>query len=78
MRKYSIRNTEQPNPIHNDLIPINELVIKDLQERMIMGIEKYGMPLTPNNGRDPLLDAYQEAMDLVLYIRQALYEHYGE
>jgi len=75
---YSIRNTEQPNPITNDLPAINKLVIADLEERMEMGIEKYGCPLQPNNGRDPLIDAYQEAMDLVLYLRQAIFEKHGE
>jgi hypothetical protein len=78
MAKYSVRNTEQPNPITNDLPAINELVISDLKERMDMGIDKYGMPLQPENGRDSLIDAYQEAMDLLLYLRQMIYEKYGE
>lgn len=26
------------------------------------------------NGRDALLDAYQEALDLVVYLRQVIYE----
>jgi hypothetical protein len=78
MKKYSIRNTEQPNPITTDLPAITDLVIVDFKERMEMGIEKYGIPLQPNNGRDPLIDAFQEAMDLVLYLRQAIFEKYGE
>lgn len=78
MGTYSIRNTEQPNPITNDLPAITNLVIIDLNERMDMGIEKYGMPLQPKNNRDPLIDAYQEAMDLLLYLRQMIYEKYGE
>lgn len=76
--RYSVRNTEQPNPITSDLPAVNKLVIKDLEERMEMGIDKYGMPLQPENGRDPLVDAYQEIMDLVLYLRQMLYEKYDE
>ena len=36
MKKYSIRNTEQPNPITNDLPAIQELVIVDLEERLAM------------------------------------------
>jgi hypothetical protein len=27
-----------------------------------------------NNGRDSLMDAYQEALDLVMYLRQAIEE----
>ena len=76
--KYSIRNTEQPCPITNDLPAITNLVTKDLAERMVMGVEKYGKPLQPENGRDPLIDAYQEVMDLALYLRQMIYEKYGE
>jgi len=78
MKKFSIRNTEQPNPITNDLPAITELVIRDFDERMEMGIEKYGKPLQPSNGRDPLIDAYQELMDLALYLRQCIFEKYGE
>lgn len=78
MKKYSIRNSEEPNPIHNNLPAVTDLVVADLKERMEMGIEKYGMPLQPENGRDPLIDAYQEIMDLALYMRQMIYEKYGE
>lgn len=50
------------------------LVIKDMEERRIHGIEKYGTPVQPFNGRDPLVDAYQEALDLCVYLRQAIVE----
>lgn len=78
MKEYSIRNSEEPNPISNDLPVITGLVVEDLKERLEMGIEKYGTPLQPHNGRDPLIDAYQEIMDLALYLRQMIYEKYGE
>lgn len=78
MKKYSVRNSEQPNPITNDLPAVTKLVLEDFVERMEMGIEKYGMPLQPKNGRDPLIDAYQEVMDLALYMRQMIYEKFGE
>jgi hypothetical protein len=35
---------------------------------------KYGTPLQTNNGRDALMDAYQEACDMVMYLRQAIAE----
>lgn len=50
------------------------LVLKDMEERRIHGIEKYGLPVQPFNGRDPLVDAYQEALDLCVYLRQAIEE----
>lgn len=50
------------------------LVIADMEARRLVGIERYGTPLQPFNGRDALIDAYQEALDLVAYLRQAIEE----
>lgn len=47
------------------------LLEDDLMARRDLGIERYGTELTTENGRDPLVDAYQEALDLALYLRQA-------
>ena len=49
-------------------------VIADMQERRRLGIERYGTPLQSGNGRDALVDAYQEALDLCVYLRQAIAE----
>lgn len=38
------------------------------------GIDKYGVPLRPFNGRDSLHDQYQEAMDGLVYSMQDLME----
>lgn len=46
----------------------------DLEARARMGAEQYGMRLHCRNGRDALVDAYQEALDLVMYMRQAMME----
>lgn len=54
----------QPPPVPNDQPVIQDLVLKDIAERKRLGIERYGAPLQPFNGRDALLDAYQEALDL--------------
>ena len=56
---------------------ITPLVIKDLEARYRFGKNKYGEGLRANNGRDPLIDLYQELLDAVLYTRQALEEKYG-
>lgn len=52
-------------------------VISDLIERAEVGKEKYGAMLKTENGRDALMDAYQEACDLVMYLKQALMERDG-
>ena len=49
-------------------------VIEDMRARDRLGRERYGRPLEPHNGRDPLWDAYEEALDLAVYLRQAIYE----
>ena len=49
-------------------------VLTDIQSRAEMGREKYGTYLRTDNGRDALMDAYQEAIDLVMYLGQALME----
>lgn len=51
--------------------------MSDIAERDRMGTKKYGQRLTPGDGRDSLVDAYQEALDLVVYLRKALYERDG-
>lgn len=70
---YADTNSQQaPKP--NDNPAAWSLVIKDMAERDIFGAEKYRTRLQPLNGRDALIDAYQEALDLVVYLRAAIYE----
>lgn len=59
----------QPDPKPNDSTPIWELIVKDMQARDQLGRERYGVPLQAGNGRDSLQDAYEEALDLVAYLR---------
>lgn len=49
--------------------------VADLRERALAGEKKYGTPLRAHNGRDALVDAYQEALDLVMYLSQLFMEH---
>lgn len=67
-------SNREPEPIKQSGPDIWPLVIKDMEQRNAIGTEKYGTPLQANNGRDPLVDAYQEALDLVVYLRQAIEE----
>lgn len=48
------------------------LVLHDMEDRRKMGIEKYGTPVQVDNGRDPLVDLYQELLDSCVYIRQEI------
>jgi hypothetical protein len=65
-------------PTPNALPGIWDIVIKDMKTRDLMGQQKYKTKLQPFNGRDALWDAYQEALDLVVYLRQAIYERDGK
>jgi len=67
-------NHEQPKPIENGLPAVWDLVIADMKDRDFIGRERYGVPLQPFNGRDALLDAYEEALDLAVYLKQAIIE----
>ncbi len=72
--KWWTAPADQPPPEPNDGRPIWDLVIADFLERDQIGRERYGTPLQVGNGRDALVDAYQEALDLVVYLRQAIEE----
>jgi len=71
-------NEKQPRPVPNDGPCVWDLVHADMSERDQMGQRKHGVRLQPHNGRDALVDAYQEALDLVVYLRQAILERDGE
>lgn len=64
----------QPMPVINDRPDIQGLVIEDVIARRELGIMRYGTPLQPGNGRDALVDAYEEALDLCMYLKQAIVE----
>lgn len=69
---------EQPDPQPNEHPPAWELVLADMHERDRIGRRKYRTPLQPHNGRDALRDAYEEALDLAVYLRTAIYERDGK
>ena len=60
-----------PCPAREDVLP---KVVQDLMDRAEADKRKYGTPPQTHDGRDALWDAYQEALDLVMYLRQALME----
>jgi hypothetical protein len=66
--------TEQPAPIPgagNETDPdVQTRVIRLIEERRRHGIDTYGTALYPFNGRDSSRDAFEEALDLTLYLAQ--------
>lgn len=63
---------EQPTPKRTIETPTWELVIADMHARNAEGIRRYGTPLQPSNGRDSLQDAYEEALDLAVYLKNEI------
>ena len=66
--------SDQPKPVPNGNEPIIDLVLADLRERERVGVQRYGIRLQAHNGRDALRDAYEEALDLAIYLRQVIEE----
>lgn len=74
---YKPASPNQPEPAPNALPAapaIWDLVVADMKERDVMGAAKYGVRLKAGDGRDSLVDAYQEALDLAVYLRKAIEE----
>lgn len=71
-------NAKEPDPQPNINTAIWDLVIADMRSRDNGGHKKYATRLQAFNGRDALVDAYQEALDLAVYLRQAIEERRQE
>lgn len=74
----SLAVQEQPSPTPNALPPLWSLVMRDMGDRDTLGAIRYKTRLQPHNGRDFLVDAYQEALDLCVYLRGVIYERDGK
>ena len=64
----------QPSPKTNNHQATWGLVIFDMAMRNNIGTQKYGTPLQPFNGRNSLQDAYEEVLDLAVYLKNAIIE----
>lgn len=73
-----LRDGDQPLPVVNDGPDIQSMVVADIIQRRQVGIERYGTALQAHNGRDMLRDAYEEALDLSIYLRGCLAERDGQ
>jgi len=74
---WEVHRSPQPMPTPTTGPAIADLVLADLGERDRLGQRTYGTRLQAHNGRDALRDAYEEALDLALYLRQAIAERDG-
>lgn len=67
--------TDQPHPVHTTHSePVHPVLLQILEEQRAKGRRYYGCDLHTHNGRDPLVDALQEAVDALQYLTQALME----
>lgn len=64
----------QPKPQKNNHPHVVDEVIKDMKERKELGVNRYGMPLQPFNGRDAFVDLYEELLDACIYCKQLMME----
>lgn len=64
----------EPRPIGGTGEPVFDEVIADMEARKAYGIHTYGEPLRTFNGRRMLVDAYQEAIDLALFVKGEIME----
>lgn len=65
---------DQSLPVPSDAPYCHDMVITDMEERKAYGKFKYGVALQPFNGRSMLQDAYEEVLDLAVYLRGLIYE----
>mgnify|MGYP003345817272 CR=1 FL=1 len=54
--------------------PVGHYLLSDIKKRMKVGKKSYGTYLFTNNGRDAMLDLYEELLDACFYIKQAMME----
>lgn len=69
-------DSTQPKPLPGGE-SVTDAVVQDLLIRREYGAKKYGQELRSFDGRDHLLDAYQEGLDMVMYLKQQLMERHG-
>jgi hypothetical protein len=60
-------HTDQPLPAPGGR-PVQQILMDAIARRRDLGIRKYGRALETGNGRDMLTDAWEEAIDLLVYL----------
>lgn len=75
MTEYATAEQQMP---YGKGVDVANLVHTDLEARIAKGRLQYGERLTSFNGRDALMDLYQELLDACVYCRQAIAERDGK
>ena len=71
---------KQPNPKpgkQNVFPEIKGKILDMIEQRRQEGIATYGTELQTHNGRDVLRDAFEDCLDCLIYLGQALMERDG-
>lgn len=72
------RPEDQPLPTESEAPSCHAVMLKRMSEhlpqRLSLGIERYGQPLRPLNGRDFAQDAWEEYLDLGVYFTGLVHE----
>lgn len=66
-------NTDQALPTGGER-EVQQALIEVIASRRELGIRKYGQPVMTNNGRSALRDAWEEVIDLAVYLTQMMLE----
>jgi len=72
------RPGDQALPVKNDEPIVQDELKEFIERRKQVGIARYGTALQPHNGRDALRDAFEEAVDLAVYLAQVIIERDGK
>jgi hypothetical protein len=68
------RPEDQVLPRPADGPVMHDEVAGDLAQRLALGLQRYGQPLRAFNGRNACQDAYEEVLDLSVYLKQMTLE----
>lgn len=56
---------------HNYADNLTPELVDAMMARRLVGIQRYGTPLQPFNGRDAIRDTREELLDAIVYLEQA-------
>ena len=69
-----VRPEDQALPVTNNTTPCQTTFLTRINDempaRLALGIQRYGTALQPFNGRDAMRDAWEEFLDLGVYLEQ--------
>lgn len=71
---YKLKPFTQPAPFKSNHPDIHDFFLGMAHDRVVKGEKAYGQRLKPFDGRDNLLDAWEEAWDLLQYLTKEIYQ----